>query len=146
MRKAITIISLFFVTIQIANSQSLNYCQLIDSILSIDKINYHLQLDVKKNRFIRIYDSSRYFKNCNNSHKSHSVVVTNKMPLDFNTGRHIDLAITKVKKKKKKLSISVFYSLSKSSDDYANLWAGDIEVEVLKNSFKITKSNFYNIQ
>lgn len=146
MRKIIMFIGFFLIGQQIVHAQSLNYCELIDSILSIGKVNDHLQLDVKKNKFIRIYDSSRYFKNCKNSHNSHSVVVINKTPLDFNTGRHIDLAITKAIKKKKKLFISVFYSLSKSSDDYANLWVGDIEVEIINNSFKVTKSNFYNIQ
>jgi hypothetical protein len=142
-----TVLFVFFLLgQQIVVAQSLDYCQLIDSILSIDKIGGHLQLDTKKNKFIRIYDSSRFFKNCNNSFKTHSIIVINKLPLDFNAGRHIDLAITKMKREKKKISISVFYSLSGQSDKYANLWAGDIEIEVSANEFKIIKSSFYNIQ
>lgn len=128
------------------NAQKIDRCALIDSILSVDKIIDHLQLEKKKAKFVRVYNPSRFFKGCNCIFKTHTVTFIDKLTLDFNSGKYIDLAITKIKKENNLLHVSIFYALSGQSDEYPNLWAGDIEVELFDDNFRITKSSLYNIQ
>ena len=130
-----------------STAQEVDKCILIDSILSINQIVAHLQLDKKKFRRIRIFDPKNFFEDsiCTLS-SHHRVSFIDKIPLDFNTGRYVDLAIIGIEKEANMLYVSVFYTLSGQSDDYANLWAGDITMEIIDNNvFSIINLNFYNL-
>jgi len=66
------------------------------------------------------------------------------IPLDFNTGRFIDLAITSFKQKENTIKIEIFYALSGQNDATPNLFIGSINITKSDDGFKIKDYNIGN--
>lgn len=136
-------IALIFLFLQLSNiishAQASKKCEYLIKLLCIDEIAEHWDLRDGKLKSIRIVDIDGFFKNCSCEYKLLYIGTINKIPLDINTGRAIDIAILRVKKKKKEMTISFFYALP-SQMGMACLWSGEVTFE--KKEHELVIKNF----
>lgn len=140
------VVPIFFFFNTLCWSQGSNKCEIISAILSIEKVNNHLNLGFKSIGFIRIVDKSGEFANCKCTYKNFLLATVEQVPLDFNTGRHVDLAILKLKKDKNIINVKIFYALSGQTSATPNLFTGDIKLITMPKGVKVTEANIGNIQ
>lgn len=142
--------SLFILSMYLCNAQSslVKPCAIINSLLDIKRLQVDLNINSedKVTRFIRIVDQSNFFKGCECNYRKTQVTVIKVVPLDFNTGRYIDLAILKVKQEKSNLKLDFFYATSGQNDKYPNLLLGKITFVLSKNNILTTDLQITNIQ
>ncbi|NRB65489.1 MAG: hypothetical protein HRU40_21145 [Saprospiraceae bacterium] len=126
-------------------SQDTLKCEVLTALLDVEKLNTHLKLGSNAGH-IRVLDQSEMFRNCECSYKNFSIGIIENIPLDFNTGRYIDLAILKASDAANIFNLEIFYALSGQQDDYPNLFTGDIRLTKTKAGVIVEKANIGNIQ
>ncbi len=138
---------LFFCTllfILCCKNQVENDCQILNAILSVEKLSVDLKLNNNSTGYIRVLDKSGRFKNCKCDYKNFHIGIIKDIPLDFNTGRFIDIAITSFEHNKNSITIKIFYALSGQNDIYPNLFIGEIELIQGVENIKVKDSNIGN--
>lgn len=139
------IVAIFLFFNSACKAQDTLKCEVLTALLDVEKLNTDLKLGSNAG-YIRILDQSEMFRNCECSYKNFSIGIIENIPLDFNTGRYIDLAILKASDTGNMFNLEIFYALSGQQDDYPNLFTGDIILTKTKAGIIVKKANIDNTQ
>lgn len=121
-------------------------CEIVRAMLGVEPLSTHLRLDTRLGGCVRIVDQSKIFKGCKFTYKTFFVGVIDSVPVDFNSGRCVDLAILKVEKQEGIIIVTVFYTLSGQNDDFANLFMGTVKLVETAEGFEVEEVDIGNVQ
>lgn len=94
------------------------------------------------NYIIRINDLSGFFSSKTCSYQLYTIKVENKINVDLNSGRFIDISVLSFKKDRNLLNFEVFYSKRSPNCDRDFLMLGNIIMEKTEKGYLLKNSKF----
>jgi hypothetical protein len=116
-------------------------CDVLNLVLSESHLEDHIKSH-ENSSSLRIFDLTDYFNDNNCGYKWYSVRVADKLMVDMNTGRFIDISILSVIKKPKEQSFEIVYSKRTPECKQDFFMKGQVVLE-LKGKDVILKSSYF---
>ena len=152
-------IKFFFIIILLCSNYTVNAqkvkcnnCVMLDSLLNNMNLRQSLGIDDYSSKIIRIVDSKKYLKKCTvlKSYSyyigSRTVAITNRIPLDINTGLFADIVILNIFDKDKETQIDIFFVNNQCENNIKHKYMCSAVFSCDKDKVFIKKVNFSHIQ
>lgn len=119
-------------------------CDVLSAIFDEKHISEYIG-GFENNRLIRVIDLSDYFGKMKCGHEKYSVRVEDKLMVDLNSGRFIDLCILSVQEEKELTKFEVFYSRRTSECQRDFLMKGFLIFDNTSNGLRFKDSKLGSI-
>ncbi len=127
-------------------------CIMLDSILSIETLHKSTGISDNLNKPIRIIDTKYFLKKCLKLKSysyylgNHGVGISNKIPLDINTGLFADIVIIDIKQKKDKAQVELFFVNNQCEANIKHKYMCTVFFLINKDKIVIERVNFSHIK
>ncbi len=119
-------------------------CELLTSIFKEEHVAGHIS-DFKNNNLIRVIDLSNHFGKIKCGYERYYVRVEDKVMIDINSGRFIDIIILSMQEKRGFIEVELFYSKRTDECQRDFLMKGTLIFERSNNILKLKESKFGSI-
>lgn len=142
--KYLFFIVLFYSCFPVLQVKAQDKCNVLSEILDEQHIS-NLIASYENNNLIRVTDLSGYFGKMKCGHNKYSVRVKDKLMLDLNSGRFIDINILSYKEEGELLEFEVFYSQRTPKCKRDILMKGKVVFKKRQSKIIFIKSKFGSI-